>query len=148
MRQTNDCGMQYALFSTNVDGGFAVPRIALPDWNGRISPVFDSARHLLVVDADQGQETNRFREECAETLLPRRVHRLVELGVDVLICGGISNPLRSMAEAAGITVLPWQGGEVDEVLSAYLAGSLSGGTYSMPGRGAGKGPRYRGGRTQ
>lgn len=56
-----------------------------------------------------------------------------ELGVAVLICGGISRPLRQMIEACGIRVYPWMAGPVDEVLEAYRQGRLHEPRWMMPG---------------
>jgi predicted Fe-Mo cluster-binding NifX family protein len=78
--------------------------------------------------------------------MTEKVKRLKELGVDVVLCGGISNPLRGMTEAAGIRVIPWLSGRVDDVLAAYFSGSLTDERFAMPGRPGRKGPRYRGGR--
>ena len=120
-------------------------RIAIPHWKGMVSPVFDAARELLVIDTTAGSQA-RWKEPFSGSLMPRRVHRLKELGIDVVVCGGISNPLRAMTEAAGIRVIPWMSGPVDEVLAAYSSGSLGDGRFTMPGGRGPKGPRYRGGR--
>ena len=115
-------------------------RIAIPVWQGRISPVFDTAGHLLLVDVDGTRELQRCESVLADTRLPRRVSRLVELGVDVLICGGVSRPLLSMVTGAGIRAVPWVAGNVQEVLDAYLGGQLPGPRFQMPGRmGQGRG---------
>lgn len=121
-------------------------RIALPDWSGRISPVFDAARRLLLVDVDNGREVGRRAASLTSNMIPKRVDKLVNMGVDVLICGGISNPLLRSVQAAGIDVQPWRSGLVQDVLDAYLAGSLTNGQYSMPGKRGPRGRRYRGGR--
>lgn len=120
-------------------------RIAMPNWKGRVSPVFDVARELLVIDTTGGAHPRR-TEPFSGSLMPQRVQRLKELGINVVICGGISNPLRAMTEAAGIHVIPWMSGPVDEVLAAHLSGSLGDGRFAMPGGRGPKGPRYRGGR--
>jgi len=124
-------------------------RIAISHWNGRVSPVLDSAGEVLVVDTGD-DPPEKTVHELRETDMPRRVERLQDMDVDVLICGAVSNPLRRMIESAGIKVIPWTRGPVDGVLEAYLSGSLEDGpeaeTYAMPGRRGGRGPRYRGGR--
>lgn len=120
-------------------------RIAIPCWEGTVSPVFDVARELLVIDTT-GSAHPRWTEPFSGSLMPQRMHRLKELGIDVVICGGISNPLRAMTEAAGIRVIPWMSGPVDEVLAAYFSGSLGDGRFTMPGGPGPRGPRYRGGR--
>jgi len=78
--------------------------------------------------------------------MPLRAARLGQLGVNVLICGSISNPLARLIEARGIRLVPWMTGPVDEVLQAYLAGALPADRFAMPGRRGPGGPRYRGGR--
>lgn len=121
--------------------------IAIPDWNGRVSPVFDTARELLIAETSSGGASSRRTEHLSETLIPQRVNRLQELEVDVVLCGSISNPLRTMIEGAGIQVVPWLSGPVEDVLKAYLSGSLGSGNFAMPrGRGPG-GRRHRGGRS-
>ena len=121
-------------------------RVAVPDWKGRISPVFDVARQLLVVDFGGGRELQRSAERLEPTLLPLRVDGLARLGVNVLLCGGISAPLLRMLEARSIRVIPGVSGDVDQVLQGYLAGQLTDDRFAMPGwRGPG-GRRYRGGR--
>ena len=120
-------------------------RVAIPVWNERISPVFDAAGHLLVVDIEDGVERIRREEAIQESLPPRRARRLVELGVDVLICGAISRPLASMLASSGVTVIPWTAGPVNDVVAAYLKGRLPDPRWMMPGCGVRR-QRHRGGR--
>ncbi len=124
-------------------------RIAIPHWNGLVSPVLDSAAEVLVVDTG-AEPHEKSVHPLPETHIPQRVERLQHMDVDVVICGAVSNPLRRMAESAGIEVIPWMRGQVEAVLEAYLSGSLEDDaaeeSYAMPGRRAGRGPRYRGGR--
>ena len=108
-------------------------RLAIPTWQGRVSPVFDSAQRLLIVDAADGSETGRSEEGLGSGLLPQRVARLKELGVDVLVCGAISRPLAGMIAASGIVLVPFISGECDEVLAAYLCGRLADPRFLLPG---------------
>ncbi len=119
--------------------------VAIPVWNDRVAPVFDAACRLVLVDVENGVEQGRREETIPESLLGRRAKRLVELGVNVLICGGISRHLAALLEASGITVVPWTAGPADEVLEAYLAGRLPNPRWLMPGCG-GRGQRHRRGR--
>jgi len=122
-------------------------RIGIPVWQGRVSPVFDTAGRLLVVEADGDREMVRSESSLPDTRLPRRVGRLAELGVEVLICGGISRPLLGMVTGSGIRVVPWVAGDVQEVLEAYLGGRLLDPRFLMPGcmgRGRGQCMRRRG----
>jgi predicted Fe-Mo cluster-binding NifX family protein len=107
--------------------------VAIPTRSERISPVFDSAGQILLVDLDDGQERSRCVAPMPGDSIAGRVSRLQELRVAVLICGGISRPLQQMIEADGIRVYPWTAGPVDEVLEAYRQGRLHEGQYLMPG---------------
>lgn len=119
-------------------------RVAIPVWEGRVSPVLDVAEHLLVVDvaaqppfsevaSPPGQEISRSLEKVGPLLLPQRAHRFSELGVDVVICGAISRPLADMLLAAGITVFPCIIGEVEDVLNSYLDNGVPDSRFFMPG---------------
>lgn len=118
-------------------------RVAIPVWNDRVTPVFDAAGRLLLVDIEDGAERIRHEEVLHESFLGQRARRLRELGVNVLICGAISRPLAALLEASGISVLPCTAGPVNDVLQAYLAGGLASARWRMPGSG-GRWQRNRG----
>jgi predicted Fe-Mo cluster-binding NifX family protein len=99
-------------------------RIAIPTWNERVSRVFDTASRLLVVDVGKEGEQSRFVADIGEHFLPSKTIRLTELGVDALICGAISGPLSHMIRNAGVELIPWISGKVEEVLRAFLSGDL------------------------
>ena len=48
-------------------------RIAVPVWEGRVSPLLDVAERLLVVDVDAGQEVSRSLEGVGPGVLPQLV---------------------------------------------------------------------------
>lgn len=110
-------------------------RLAIPTKNERISPVFDSAGQVLLVDFDEKNECSRCVAPLPADSLAGRVTRLQELGVAILICGGISRTLRQMIETDGIKVYPWTAGPVEEVLEAYRQGRLHEAQWLMPGCG-------------
>ncbi len=120
-------------------------RIAIPTWSGTISPVFDVARSLLLIDIEAGREVGRREEAVEETHIAARATHVARLAVGVLICGAISRPLETMLVSAGVQVIPHACGSVEDVLRAYLSGRLSDQAYLMPGcRGPGRGMRGRG----
>jgi predicted Fe-Mo cluster-binding NifX family protein len=118
-------------------------KIAIPTWNGRVSPVFDAASRLLVVEAADEGECSRFETDISEHFIPSKVMRLTGLGIDTLICGAISRPLAYMMTTAGIRLIPWISGQVEDVLGAFLSGTLFDLRFTMPGSPGpwGKGPR-------
>ncbi len=108
-------------------------KVALPVWNSRISPLFDVARRVVLAELDGGKEAARREEAISEAFPPRKVSRLQELGVQVLICGGITWQLAQLVEASGIKLIPCVAGSVSEVLEACLAGNLSSSRFFIPG---------------
>ena len=118
-------------------------RMAIPIWQSRVSPVFDTAGRLLIVDVENGRETYRAERSIAGLSSPERVNRLVELDVDVLLCGAVSRPLASMVAASGIRVIPWVTGNADGVLQSYLTGKPFDTRFLMPGCGRRR-HRFRG----
>lgn len=105
-------------------------RLAVPLWSGRVSPVFDVAKKLLIVEVIGGEAT--FTEE--HTVQGRdRVSTLSQLGVTVLLCAAVSQELEERLLAAGVELVMEIRGEVDDVIRAYLDGSLAQRRFSMPG---------------
>ena len=117
-------------------------KIAIPTWNGRVSPVFDTASRLLVVEIGKESEGARFETDISEYFLPSKSMRLTGLGIDTLICGAISRPLAYMITTAGIKLIPWISGQVEEIVQAFLTNTLFDPRFIMPGCAGdwGKGP--------
>jgi predicted Fe-Mo cluster-binding NifX family protein len=120
-------------------------KAALATWNGRVSPVFDVARQVLMLDVEDGRVRTRHEEALPGTDPRGQAARLAALGADVLICGAISRTMAELLAAANIRVIPFTAGGVEEVLAAWLAGSLPDPALSMPGC-CGRMRRGRGGR--
>ena len=108
-------------------------RIAIPQWQGRIAPVFDVAANLLLVDVEDNRETHREEKRFVKTELSARTAELLSCGTEVLICGAISAPLQFRIAASGVHVIAFICGAVDEVLPAYLNGTLGSPSFAMPG---------------
>jgi predicted Fe-Mo cluster-binding NifX family protein len=105
-------------------------RVALPAWDGRVSPVFDVANRILVVDIERGTVT-RTSDHTLED--DNRVETLSTLGVDVLLCSAISWPVEAMLWVAGIEVVSDICGPIDEVIGAYRSGVRALATFHSPG---------------
>ena len=108
-------------------------RIAIPIWEDKVSPVFDTASRLLIVKLEDQREVSRFETSLNEQDISRRCFRIQELGVDILVCGAISRPLSSMLMAFGINIIPWITGNPEDVLKAYMQGTLYHPNFLMPG---------------
>jgi len=114
-------------------------KIAIPVCDNRLSTVFDAADELLLIETGPGVELKRSRAAWrAETAIGRTA-RIRELGVQVLICGALSGAVERMLEAAGIWVIPFIRGTVDEVIGAFCSGNLTGRRFFLPGCTPGEG---------
>lgn len=108
-------------------------KVAIPHWQGRISPVFDVAGKVLVVEfiggVEQARQDMAFDAEDPQA----RAVCLAQTGANVLVCGAISWPLELAVTAAGIDVIPQTCGNVEQVLAAFAAGQLQQDAFLMPG---------------
>jgi predicted Fe-Mo cluster-binding NifX family protein len=107
-------------------------RLAIPAWEGRVSPVFDVAREVRIFDLN----TDR-REVSADHRhgLPRdgAVATLADLDVDLLVCSAISPPLEAMLWMAGIEVVADVCGELSEIVREVATGDTELARFRVPG---------------
>lgn len=108
-------------------------RIAVSIWEDKISPLLDTASKLLVIENALQREISRFEVYLLEQDISRRCHFIRGLNINVLICGGVSRQLSGMLEASGINVISGISGPVEEIIEAYLQGTLGDSRYFMPG---------------
>jgi predicted Fe-Mo cluster-binding NifX family protein len=102
-------------------------KVAMAHWQDRISPVFDVADHLLLLEVEGRREIDRKSLRLASRSPFERVKELSDLGVNVLLCGAISLSLEKALIGAGIRVVGFLGGELENVIRAFLEGSLGDG---------------------
>ena len=125
-------------------------KVAIPHWQGRVSPVLDVAGRFLLVDLDEGREVSRQDGSLAASGPLERARELRQAGTQVLICGAVSRPLELALEAAGVQVIPHTCGQLEEVLAAFVSGQLNQEAFLMPGccgrRRQFQAGRHRGGR--
>jgi predicted Fe-Mo cluster-binding NifX family protein len=114
-------------------GGAQIMLVAVTIWDGRVSPVFDVSREALVLTIEKGALSSWSTENIEAPSSTLRINRLVELGIETLICGAVSEPLFCELTARGIVVFAFVAGEVDEVVEAFMAGALPEAALSMPG---------------
>jgi predicted Fe-Mo cluster-binding NifX family protein len=120
-------------------------KTAFAHWDNRIAPVFDTARHIHIVETESGQIVSRKQTTLSEDLPVQKTLRLVELGISTLVCGAISKPMHGLVAAYGIQVVPFVAGDLSEVIRAWLSGNLERDAFAMPGcSGRGRRRRMRG----
>lgn len=122
-------------------------KIAIPHWQSRVSPVCDEALRFLVVEMADGQELGRkeFEMRAPGIDMAERAARLLDWGVDTLICGAVSCALETLLQGVGIQVIPQVCGDIEEVLRAFHTGTLEQDRFTLPGCGGRKRRRRRAG---
>lgn len=108
-------------------------KIALTVWGSRISPMFDAAQMLLVVEIEDTEIISRHHEPFYPELPSRLAVRLTEMDVSVLICGAISEIPANILESNGIKLIPFIAGDAHEVIDAYVKNVPFIPTFLMPG---------------
>ena len=79
-------------------------KVAVPEWQGRVSPVLDAASKVLLVEIEGQQQLQRQEAVLGPTNPWARAQALRQMGAEVLICGAVSWPLESALRSAGIQV--------------------------------------------
>lgn len=95
----------------------AFMKVAIPLFRKRISPNFLTAPELLVILAQGEEISSTFRFPLSPLTLSERKKKLLSLGVDLLICGGIDWRTKYWLQRYGIRVVDNTMGEVGEILS-------------------------------
>jgi predicted Fe-Mo cluster-binding NifX family protein len=129
-----DVSIGLVTFLLSRSGGTGVAmKIALSAWAGQISPVFDSAEHVVLLEMQRGKVVSQTSATFGSRCITDRVAELKTLGADTLICGAVSRPLAEMLKYSGIKVIPFVSGEVRPVIDAFLNGVLPSQELTMPG---------------
>lgn len=108
-------------------------RIGITHHLGHVSPVFDVARSLLNVSFGDGREYDREPVTLGESDPFLRAQELKNMGIDIIVCGAISQTCHMALRSKGIEVVRSVRGRLEEVLSAFLKGTLEDAKYLMPG---------------
>jgi len=107
-------------------------KIALTVWGNRISPVFDSAHTLLVVQI----KNSKVIQKSYKSFDPdssRFPDNLKKMDISVLICGAISEMPAKLIVSSRIKLIPFVTGNVTQVLDLYLINKPVPPAYLMPG---------------
>jgi len=94
--------------------------IAIPVFRKRVSPNFSTAPELLVVQSDGHTIWSRMRISVSKASLAERKRRLLALGVDTLICGGMDRMTQNWFERRKVRLITNIVGDVQEVLSGIM----------------------------
>ena len=103
--------------------------IAVTEWNGVVSPLFDTACTWLVMRPDGSSTVHNVRN----LPLGGKSDLCVSESVAVMICGAITAHARSLLEERGIRVVSWVCGAVDQVVATFRNGEDLSVRFAMPG---------------
>ncbi len=98
-----------------------IMKIAIPLLHERVAPDFSKATGLLVVVSQAGNISCRWRMGVSELSPLEKARKLVSLGIDRLVCGGIEISTRAWLERRGVQVTTDVVGEAEKVLSDFAA---------------------------
>lgn len=108
-------------------------KVAITIWQERISPVFDVCREALIMEIDNGHVLSTVTEKFENPSPLKKIERLVQLGIETLICGAISESLSRDLKDRKVKVIGFIAGPVEEVIQAFLSKSLPTAALCMPG---------------
>lgn len=91
--------------------------VAIPLFGERVSPHFSTARVLLVILAQERTVSSTMRFYFSTDSLSERKLKILSLGVDILVCGGIDRGTEEWLEKRGIRVISNTTGDAGKVLS-------------------------------
>lgn len=100
-------------------------KIAMPHKEGKVNEHFGSSREFMVVETEQRSIKDK------KVLTNEMLHDhgglarlLAAEKVDVVITGGIGQPMLEALQAAGFKVVTGASGDVDRVVGEFLSGQL------------------------
>jgi predicted Fe-Mo cluster-binding NifX family protein len=108
-------------------------KIAIPYWQGRVSPVFDESREILLIDITDGREKGRIEMQLQQIDPLLRAGYIADLGTELLICGAISLTLAKALASRNVKIFPHTRGSISEIIRALIQGNLGDPLFLMPG---------------
>jgi predicted Fe-Mo cluster-binding NifX family protein len=108
-------------------------KTAFSFWQGRIAPVFDVTRNIRILEIQRGRIVGQTEATLPGDPTAQKTASLRNMGIETLVCGAISRPLEAAVSAAGILVIPFISGNLDEIIAAWLNGRIHDDSFAMPG---------------
>jgi len=119
--------------------------LAVPIHRGRISPLFDTAKLVLLLSLEDGREISREEIHLDGNHGLDRIESIVQAGADSLVCGAISDFALLGLLRRGLLVWPAVAGDVEDVIQALASSGELDGSFEMPGSRRMHGARGAGG---
>jgi len=106
--------------------------IALAASQDHIATVFDSAESFVVIESGVARQRRVEAIPAGLTMMQMR-QKLMELSVNVLLCGAIATSTRQFIEGAGIAVIPFLKGNLTDVEAGFFTNRLDDPAFYLPG---------------
>ncbi len=109
-------------------------KAAIPIFGTRVSPRFFYSDRMIVIDITDDMIMSKELVVISGFDPEAWVGQLLDLNVDVFICGGADRDFIRQAESRGISVINNVAGEIDRIVQAFLKGKLRQGyglTYNI-----------------
>ncbi|MHB2154035.1 NifB/NifX family molybdenum-iron cluster-binding protein [Calditrichota bacterium GD2] len=90
-------------------------KVAIPVWQNRVAPLFDVCSVVKILDTNQ-QWAPAKTLEFKRSSVGQRLSALYDVGVEVVVCNGISLFLKCCLQSRSILVLCDQDGNEKEVV--------------------------------
>jgi predicted Fe-Mo cluster-binding NifX family protein len=110
-------------------------KVAVTVWEDRVSPVFDSARNLLIAEIENAQVINTHYQQFDPDQVSQFAEMLKAHEVDAIICGAISEGPANLLEAAGFELISFIAGNVIQVIENFVKENPVWTELIMPGCG-------------
>jgi predicted Fe-Mo cluster-binding NifX family protein len=119
--------------------------IAISVYGNRVMPRFGFTREIMVVTVEGDKIVSRKRLTMTQEMFPSLPAMLTSERISVMICGGIHPRFQQAIQEQNIQLVWGVVGEWQDVLQAYLKGTLqSNPTFCLRhGRGHRRGSRFR-----
>ncbi|MDY6935012.1 MAG: NifB/NifX family molybdenum-iron cluster-binding protein [Spirochaetota bacterium] len=110
-----------------------IEKTAFPVYKDRISPLFDVSDIFFIVDIINESIGRKHIYDISNVTGIKKIDRLEELGVSIVICSAISKIFADSLLSRGIDLIPGIIGKVNDVVHAYLNNCVMADAYIMPG---------------
>lgn len=108
-------------------------KIAITTWGNRVSPVFDSARTLLIAQIAAGTVTDLAYETFSPANPSELAARLQRMNVSTLICGAISTHPADAIVEGNIRLISFVSGNAMDILNTFARRNTLDPAFMMPG---------------
>lgn len=100
-------------------------KIAISAFRNNVSSRLDSSDEVLLFSIENGNVIHCKSIKFIPSNSLDRIHQIVELNPDVLICGGLTQFCNNKLENSSIKIIPWIKGNTEDILKQFLDGQLS-----------------------